>query len=319
MYILLSIFTGGLVALMIQVNGTLQLEAGALPSLIAIHLSGLVAAGCYLALRRIAQSRSTASRSADLPPTAEPAGAAAERAKRRSRAPVWFAAAGAIGAGVVFLTNEIFARGGVLLTLSGTLAGQTLLAHLMEGTRWFDGRKSPRLQRVLSLAFILPGTLLIGLRSGAGVLWILFSWVPGLVLMVQSMMNSRNALRFGQAPMVLLNYVSALIVLLPLAAVAGALNGENVATLFSLPVTISVGGGVLGVMVVGISAYLLNRTSALRVVLGLYAGQLSVGVILDVLSGRPVLFEKVIGILLVAVGLAAEQLGVIWRSGMRRK
>lgn len=290
MYTLLAILTGGFVALMIQVNGNLQIQSSAVAALLVIHLSGLATSTVYLAL--VTGLRHT--------------GTSAPR--NTHSMPAWFVIAGALGAGVVFLTNAVFVRGGVLLTLSGTLAGQTLSAHLLEGTRWFDGRRSSRLQRVLSLALILPGTVLIGLRSGAGLIWIPISWVPGLILMIQSMMNSRNALRYGQPQMAVLNYVSALVILVPLAAAFGLLNSTTGNRLLSLPISLLAGGGVLGVLVVAISAYLFNRASALKVVLGLYAGQISIGVVLDLLSGMPIRAEKVAGVLLVVMGLAAEQL-----------
>ncbi|HUX14261.1 MAG TPA: DMT family transporter, partial [Spirochaetia bacterium] len=139
MYTLLAAITGGFVALMIQLNGDLQLREGALPALMAIHLSGVVAAFAYLAATWRGGGKNNTT-------TSPPRGAAS------GTAPLWFVSAGAFGAVVVFLSSEVYARGGVLLTLSGTLAGTTLLAHLLEGTRWFDGRRSPALQRLLSLA-----------------------------------------------------------------------------------------------------------------------------------------------------------------------
>ncbi len=301
MYTLLAAITGGFVALMIQLNGDLQLREGALPALLAIHLSGVLAAFGYLAVAR----RGNPKRASKLPLV-------------RGSAPFWFVSAGAFGAVVVFLSSEIYARGGVLLTLSGTLAGTTLLAHLLEGTKWFDGRRSPPLQRLISLALILPGSLLIGLRSGAGILWILLSWVPGIVLMAQSMMNSRNALRYGQPQMVALNYLSALAVLIPVAALGGVLTDRAAAKLLSAPPALLLGGGLLGVIVVALSTMLFNRTSALRVVLGVYTGQLAVGVLLDLMSGVPVEGEKILGIVLVVLGLASEQLHRLWRAGNRQ-
>ncbi len=305
MYTILAILTGGFVALMIQVNGNLQIHSSVIASLLVIHLSGLVTSAGYLLLAFRFRSAPASD--------AENAGGTGNAGNM----PFWFVIAGALGAGVVFLTNAVFVRGGVLLTLSGTLAGQTLAAHLLEGTRWFEGRRSSRIQRVVALALILPGTVLIGLRSGAGPIWIAVSWIPGLILMVQSMMNSRNALRFGQPQMVVLNYVSALVVLVPLAAAFGLLNGATATRLLSLPPALLAGGGFLGVLVVATSAYLFNRASALKVVLGLYAGQIAVGVVLDLASGMPLRAEKVVGIFLVVLGLGAEQFKSIWRSRSR--
>lgn len=374
MYVSLALVSGGLVALMILVNGNLQAAVGPLPALIFIHGSGLVTSAIYVLValrgasgrgRRPGSGEAPAALpavSAAIPAAIGPDSGAADRVERpgkgalsgataagaasprseRPAAPLWFAGAGILGIGVVFLNNLIFAKGGVLLALGGTLAGQTLLAHLLEGTRWFDRRRSPLLQRVLSLGLVLPGAAIIGLRSGVGVGWVALSWLPGAILMVQSMMNARNALRWGQPRMVLFNYSSALLVLIPLFAFAGgalsaaggifsapgssfapgALTAPGAAgrlvpsgggwsvvlhAVETLPSHRIVGGGIIGVIVVGTTAFLFNRASALKVVLALYTGQILIGILLDSLSGLPLQPDKVAGVLMVLVGLGAGE------------
>ncbi len=290
----MAVASGGLVALMILLNGGLQGRIGALPALIVIHFMGLVGSGVFLAL---------SGRRAGGQPKGPEAG---------KLAPHWFVVAGIFGIGVVFLNNLVFGKGGVLLALGGTLAGQTLVAHLLEGTRWFDGRKSPVAQRILSLALVLPGAAIIGLRSGVGIVWVLVSWVPGGILMFQSMMNTRNALRWGQPKMLLLNYASALSVLVPLYLIVGSSAGRGFPHLFqaaaSVPPYVSLPGGVIGVIVIGTTAFLLNRSSAIKVVLALYVGQIGIGILLDALSGLSLQPEKVIGVAMVLLGLGAGEL-----------
>jgi len=321
-YIALSVVTGGLVALMILVNGRLQSVAGALPALIFIHLTGLVASALYLALTGSSARRE---RSASAPAFSEGRVAspvpAVSSASQIAVTPFWFVFAGALGIGVVFLNNLIFIKGGVLLALGGTLAGQTLFAHLLEGTRWFDGRRSPTVQRVLSLALVLPGAALIGLRSGVGIGWTALSWLPGALLMIQSMMNARNAVRWGQSRMLLFNYATALLALLPLFALLGLAGsnfspgGRAVGSWSALARTagdtapyLLVVGGAIGVIVVGTSIFLFNRSSALKVVLGLYSGQIAVGILIDSLSGLPLQIEKLVGIGMVVIGLGAGEI-----------
>lgn len=306
MYITVAVVSGGLIALMILVNGGLQGSVGALPALVFIHSMGFLASAGSLAVGRRFR-RFT-------PPFALPG---------PSRAPLWFAAAGTLGIGVVFINNLIFAKGGVLLALGGTLAGQTLVADILEGTRWFDGRKSPVVQRVLSLVLVLPGAAIIGFRSGLGPGWVALSWLPGAILMVQSMMNSRNALRWGTSKMLLFNYATALSVLIPLFALFGgealsrpeAVGLASVGGLHALlhlattvPVYLTIPGGVIGVIVVGTTSYLFNRSSAVKVVLGLYVGQIGVGIAIDTLSGLPFQMEKIGGVVMVLLGLGAGEL-----------
>ncbi len=289
MYVLLAIATGGLVSLMIQLNGDLQLLIGAIPALIVIHLSGLAASGGYVASRHVAVGHPS-------PPRAE-----------RTPVPWWFALAGVLGVGIVFMSNEVYRRGGVLLTLMGTLAGQTLVAQVLEMIPRFGGRKSPQLQRLLSLVLILPGALIIGMESGVGLPWVLLSWTPGAVLMLQAAMNSANTAYRGTGNMLLLNYGTALAALALMAAIGLQTLPRILQSVPAVPFLILVGGGILGVLVVSFSSFLLNRISAVRMVLGVYTGQIAIGIVLDMLASRPLQPEKVAGIVLVVLGLLSGE------------
>lgn len=292
MYVVLALVTGGFVAVMIELSGELQLMAGAIPALVIIHLSGLATSGTYTVGGLVGRVRGAGSRSHSA------------RGATIAYSP-WFLAAGVLGVFVVLMSNEVYSRGGVVLTLMGTLSGQTLTAFILERGRWFDGRSSPSLQKVVSLALILPGAVLIGFVDRVGVVWIFLSWTPGVVLMIQQMMNSRNSLRFGTRSMLLLNYITALTAL----AFVFAFSGSSFVTVSSAienaPITVLLGGGVLGVVVTALAAFLLTRAPALQVTLGIYAGQITVGIVLDAVSARPFAPTNAIGIALVVLGLLA--------------
>jgi len=294
-YILLAVLTGGLISVMIKANGVLQASTGAVAALLIIHLSGLTAAAAYTLTGALRSGR----RSAHKSPASAPGA---------TRAPWWFLGAGTLGVVVVFAGNAVYSRGGVVLTLMGTLAGQAGAAWILEKSRWFDGRKSPATQRLLSLLLILPGTALFGAASGVGALWIALSWLPGIFLMVQSMMNSRNVLRFGQPVMLLSNYASALVIIACLLLLHPEILRGAAARAAQLPVYLLLGGGVLGVMVIALSSFLFNRAAALQVVLGIYAGQLGVGILIDVVSGRPLSAATVAAVAMVMTGLGAGEL-----------
>jgi uncharacterized membrane protein YdcZ (DUF606 family) len=258
-------------------------------------------------------------------------------------------AAGVLGIVVVFINMEVFVRGGILLALAGTLAGQTLGAYIVEMTSWTRSGQSAWIQRVMVVALIVPGSVLIGFQSGAGLLLIAAAFVPGFVLTVQSMFNSYNSSRWGHSRMLIFNYVSALMVLVPLNVVVGTLSGDlsgvlggvfigdltgvqadvqaggligtvtsvlaetSLSRLVDVPVQIILGGGVLGVAVVGTITYLLKKSSPVKTFLGLYTGQLGLGVVLDALQHQSVAPEKLIGVGLVAVGLIAGELKLFKR------
>jgi len=75
---------------------------------------------------------------------------------------------------------------------------------------------------------------------------------------------------------------------------------------------------VLGVAVVGTITYLLKRTSPVKTFLGLYTGQLGIGVVLDAVQQQSVAPEKLFGVVLVAVGLIAGELRLNLRPRSQR-
>ena len=273
MFFVLSLVTGFLVAFMIQLNGVLQDVVGGSAALLSIHLCGLTGSVLF------------------------------------------FLAAGMLGTLVVYLASVIFSKGGVLLSLSGSLAGQTFAASIAEGFYSDDRERSSLLQRFLSPGLLIPGSILIGLKAGVGPLWILISWVPGIVLMIQQSMNARNTAHHGTPKTIVFNYVSALIIIIPLFFLTSGFGSDPgkmsglLADINDLPWYVIAGGGLIGVFTTGMIAFLLLNAPALLVVLGIYAGELVGGIILDAVSGREFEIAKLIGIALIAAGLGAGRIG----------
>lgn len=293
MYIALSLGCGALVALMVQCNGLIQIGLGSLSALTVVHVVGLFAALLYWRL---------------VPLGGDPDFDV-------SRAPWWFLSAGILGIGVVLLNMIVFAEAGILLALGGTLAGQTLTAYVVELTSWNRSGRSPVVQRLMVLLLIVPGTILIGFQSGAGTFLIFLAFVPGVILVVQSMFNSYNSSRWGHPRMLVFNYVSALLVLLPLGMITGAFRHLSLEAIGSVPPLALLGGGVLGVSVVGTITFLLKRTSPIKTFLGLYTGQLGVGVFIDTALGQEIHPAKLAGVALVALGLFSGELSRYMRRG----
>ncbi len=292
MILALSIFTGMLVAVMIQLNGILQATAGSLNSLMLIHIFGLGASGLLFVIFR---RRMLGDKSQPVPRV--------------------FLGAGAIGTIIVFLASVSFGKGGILLSLSGSLAGQTLVASVIEGFYRGGRKRSPVFQRILSPALLLPGSVIIGLKVGASPLWIMISWIPGIFLMIQQSMNARNTAHYGTPLTVVFNYLSALVVIIPMAVfISGSFHiGKSgfVLTVLSelqLPWYVIAGGGLIGVFTTGSIAFMLLKSPALPVILGIYSGELSAGILLDLYNGNAVAVEKIIGIILIAAGLAAGKI-----------
>ena len=297
MYLVFSLFTGLLIALMVQVNGLLQGAAGVLPALLMIHGVGLVSSFLFLCGKKAFRKSEPSKRQPGQP------------APGHRRFPFWGIIAGVLGVGVVFLNNEVFLRGGVLLTLSGTLAGQTLAASSLELLSIFKERSAPVLQRILSPILIIPGTVLIAVKSGISFGWGLLAVLPGILLMVQGAMNSKLSVRLDTPKMLILNYGSAVTALALLILAAGSITSVFDSTGWGdIPVYLFFGGGILGMIVIAVSSFLFTRTSLLQVVLGLYIGQIGLGLVLDLLAGRGIVIEKIIGIVLLICGLLSGKI-----------
>lgn len=277
MNIILALITGLCISLMIFFNGSLEGYIGNYPSLLFIHMSGFI----LISLSFLKKSE----------------------IKVREKKSKWNLLAGVMGIVIVTLNNKIYGMGGVLLTLGGTLAGQVIMAAIMETVRHKKkGEKLP-IGKILSLCLVLPGAIIIGLRSKLPLYWILISWVPGILVMIQAYMNSQNVLSIGFKKTLIVHYGSALVVLslmlmfIPL--------GDSISKVFSgnVPLQYVIGGGAIAVFVISIGSYLLLRLKPITYVLLLYSGQLSGALFLDYSLGLPFSIEKFIAMILIICGL----------------
>ncbi len=289
MHISFSIFIGLLVALMIQLNGSLQTAVGGISALLVIHICGLFSSMIFFLFFR-----------KKFP------------GDKSRNSPKYCLITGMLGALIVYLANLIYLKGGILLSLSGTLAGQAFAASIAEGFYPEGRERSPLFQRIISPALLFPGSIIIGLKAEVSLVWVVVSWIPGIILMVQQTMNSRNAARYGAPAAVVINYVSALILLIPLYFFIMGISDAPVKQLFStlseLPLAVITGGGLIGVLSTGGIALLLLKAPALFVILGMFSGELAGGIFLDLYSGNPVAVEKIIGIVLIVIGLSAGKI-----------
>lgn len=283
MLILIAVIVGALISLMVTLNGGLQAHLGPIAALTVIHIVGLGASVLFTPLL------------GHLP------------RKKRRRPALFLYLAGTLGLPIVYLNNRVFLEGGVLLTLSGMLAGQSLAAALLESTPWRSLLPGPPLQRIIPLLLILPGTLAIAGSAGVGPLWLLLSWLPGGLLMLQLLMNSRLASGVGQDRMLQWNYLSGLTPLLLLLILGWERYAPDPSFLLSTPLLLLIGGGLIGVAVVGAQSRLLTRMQALTMVLGTYLGQFAAGILLDLLALRTLDGFYLAGAALVALGLLAGE------------
>ncbi len=283
MNIILALITGLCISVMIFFNGSLEGYIGNIATLLFIHLTAFTFTGLMFLKKSRENNR-----------------------EKKSR---WFLLAGLLGIIVVTISNRVFSKGGVLLTLSGTLAGQVLMASIMEFITHYKVKKRVPIGKIISLLLVLPGAILIGLKSNLPIAWILLSWVPGILILVQAYMNSQNILSVGFRKTLIFHFGTALIIIIPLIflfpvidEITKILNGE-------VPLLFLLGGGTIALFVISIGSFLLLKLSPITYVLLLYSGQIGGALIIDYISGHPLSIEKTVAMGLIIAGLLSGELG----------
>lgn len=278
MNIILALITGICISAMIFLNGSLESYIGNYPSLLFIHMSGFILISLMFLHKKEPKIR-----------------------ERRSR---WYLLAGVMGIAVVTLNNKVFSMGGVLLALSGTLTGQVIMALIMEIIKNKRTQTTLPLGKIISLFLVIPGAVIIGARSGLPYYWIILSWIPGIMVMLQSFMNSQNILSLGFRKTLIVHYGSTLVILLLMLSFMPSVSAAFV-KVFSgdVPIPFVIGGGSVAIFVVSIGSYLLLKLKPISYVLLLYSGQLSGAILIDYTQGLPISIEKTVAMILIILGL----------------
>ncbi len=283
-YIVMSVLVGGGISLMISINGELSSRAGQVISLVIIYTVGLVISSLLVPL-----SRRT-------------------KRKERNKPPFLYFISGSLGLVIVSLNNATFSTGGVVLVLSGMLAGQSIVAFLFDLRKRERGNAGTLWKDSIALMLIAAGVVAVGIAYKIPLTGILLSWVPGILLMVQILMNASLASYYGDMKTVQIVYVTGLAVIVPVAFISGVLPGSLVQALPEIPAHILLGGGLLGVIGMAGQNILVRRMSALLLVLGNYAGEFFMGIIIDLSLGKAVSYTHAAGLLLVVSGLLVKNL-----------
>lgn len=292
MYVVLNFIVGVSTALMIFLNGSLEGYVGNYTSLLYIHISGLLLISLSLFKK--------------------------EEVKQPAKKRPWFLLAGSFGIIVVSLNNIIFSRGGVLLTLGGTLTGQVLAATVMELYKVIKKGEKLHSGRIVSLILVIPGAIIIGSRSGLNPLWIILSWLPGILIMIQAYFNSQNIISYGFKITTIVHYLSAFILLL--IGIIFIPQAGNFMDVFrgEVPIYFAAGGGFVSVFIVMMGSFLLLKIKPITYVLLMYSGQLCGALFLDYLMDLSLSMEKIVALILIVSGLLAGEFPFKQRSETKK-
>lgn len=273
----LTLLTGLAISFVIFLNGSLQQHVGILLSLIFIHLSGLLCS-LLLFLKR------------------------EKKAVLEKKSP-FYLLAGTIGIVIVIISNYIFSRGGVFLTLSGTLSGQVIWALALEIFRLKKDRSSFPFNKLLSALVVLLGAIYIGSKNGFSFSLISLSWIPGILILIQTHMNSQNTLSMGFKKMLLVHFGSPFILLTLFYFIFIYRGGDIVPMSNNFPKLLLIGGGSIAVIVVSLSSILFLKIKPITFVLLLNIGQIIGAICLDTIMGLDLSIDKIVTGVVIVLGV----------------
>lgn len=130
--------------------------------------------------------------------------------------------------------------------------------------------------------------------------YVLLSIIPGIIIVVSRILNSKLSETTGVAGSTFFNYLTGCIG----AVILFLLSGEvfNISQLSNIP-PYGYLGGVLGVIIVMLNSVVTPKMSSFYVTLLAFIGQLFTGMVIDYLVSGDFSFAKVVGGALVAIGL----------------
>lgn len=141
-------------------------------------------------------------------------------------------------------------------------------------------------------------------------IYILLAILSGFSVVISRILNAKLSLKIGLYQSTLFNYITGFALSVTLLAVMSGNIGFNP----GVP-SYAFFGGIIGVLVVVLQSYVTHRVSNYDITLLTFIGQLSTGVIIDLFLGNTIPTTKMIGGVIIFVGLLYN----IWVDGQDRK
>ncbi|MGI6467066.1 MAG: DMT family transporter [Sphaerochaetaceae bacterium] len=283
---LVALSIGSLISVMVVLNTILGQETSMALSFIINHLIGIVVITLILIVLRFTKGKPT-----------------------RQKAP-WYLYGGGIFGFLILNSNYItIINIGASLSMATAVFGQSL-GSLLFDLFGFMGAKTYKLnkRKVILLAISLIGIIIMSLGGGAySILYIIIGIATGVITMIQMVYNAKLARLKGNLFSARNNVLSGLIVALIVYLFFSPSDIINsAANLPKLSFSIIYGGGLLAILVVVGSNFVIGRIPTLYNALLLSSAQILTSVVLDFLMFDIFSTTLLVGSLIVLLGTAGS-------------
>ncbi len=283
---LVALSIGSLISVMVVLNTILGQETSMALSFIINHLIGIVVITLILIVLRFTKGKPT-----------------------RQKAP-WYLYGGGIFGFLILNSNYItIINIGASLSMATAVFGQSL-GSLLFDLFGFMGAKTYKLnkRKVILLAISLIGIIIMSLGGGAySILYIIIGIATGVITMIQMVYNAKLARLKGNLFSARNNVLSGLIVALIVYLFFSPSDIINsAANLPKLSFSIIYGGGLLAILVVVGSNFVIGRIPTLYNALLLSSAQILTSVVLDFVMFDIFSITLLVGSLIVLLGTAGS-------------
>lgn len=280
MYYLTSAAIGLGITLMIFVNGGLTASCGVYTATVIIHIIGLIA-------------------------TIVPVKIKHERLLPAEELPILLYSGGAVGVLTTIFNNMAFGGISISAILALCLLGQSITSLAIDEMGLFNVPKRGFIKaKLIGYFIIIVGIIVMTfpLKTGS-LIFVLVSFLSGATIVISRTIIASLAEKTGVWSSTFWNFAVGLAIALVILPVMGA--NEHITGGFSLflskPYVFI--GGILGVLVVGLSSVCVAKISSFYMTLFVFIGQLFSGVVLDMLLSKGLSVEILIGGICATLGL----------------
>ena len=279
MYYLLSLLAGGVIAVMVLLNGKLTAIHGVYLASVIIHAAGVVFAGVICC---------------------------AKRANMKSRAPLWAYTGGAIGVLTTIFNNYAFGYITITSIVALGLLGQSLASVALDAFGWLGikKRRSGKYSIIGYLAALIGTLIMINPSDSQALLAVILSLCAGVTVVLSRTVNSRLSMETSPIAGSLINHI----VGLPICVVLALLFQPSASAAAAKSSPVIYLGGVLGVATVLLFNITVPKISAFRLTLLSFIGQIFMGMVLDFALGAELLTTTFTGGIIIAAGLVTNMI-----------